>query len=335
MEVVDNQPSSNSSSSNNNNNDIPLKIFVHPLAITSICDHYTRVQVGNHTTLSQDSPVIGLMFGVREVIRDGENDINFNLNITDCTDSIYDIKDGQVDFFTQTHQNDEGEWVITCIDAIAAKISMWKQNFPTHDLLGCYALGKEVIPMYMDIHLAMKTNFNIISPIFLLMNPNPNPESRVIPLVTFQSENIITNGVSSNIFVDIPFKLESFLVEKIAIDQVSKFLPSNGKTPLEVQNQSLLISLNTLDRKTSILLKALNAMKSGEIPMDHDLLRNSAKLVESLPVMNSSKFQKAFNNDIMDTKMIEYLAASTKTTSDLVNITDLFSSIYSESSNQY
>jgi hypothetical protein len=39
-------------------------ITVHPLAISSICDHYTRVKLGG-SLLPKESQVIGLVFGTR------------------------------------------------------------------------------------------------------------------------------------------------------------------------------------------------------------------------------------------------------------------------------
>eukprot|EP01036_Dinobryon_divergens_P016469 gene16469-22337_t len=59
------------------------KVGIHPLAIASICDHYTRVSVGG-SKLPKDCPVVGLLFGVQ----DGQD-----ISIFDGTEAIYEVKD--------------------------------------------------------------------------------------------------------------------------------------------------------------------------------------------------------------------------------------------------
>ena len=50
-------PSPSSSSSSD-----AKKVSIHPLAISAVCDHYTRVTVGG-SMLPSNSAVIGLLFG--------------------------------------------------------------------------------------------------------------------------------------------------------------------------------------------------------------------------------------------------------------------------------
>ena len=60
------------------------KIHVHPLSITSICDHFTRVQMGG-SQLKKNDPVVGLIFGVQN---------GLDVEIMDATDAVYDVVAG-------------------------------------------------------------------------------------------------------------------------------------------------------------------------------------------------------------------------------------------------
>jgi hypothetical protein len=57
------------------------RIFMHPLAIASICDHHTRVAMGGSLFKPTD-PAIGLLFGTQS---------GLDVEIIDATDAIYSI----------------------------------------------------------------------------------------------------------------------------------------------------------------------------------------------------------------------------------------------------
>jgi len=62
------------------------RIFVHPLAIASICDHHTRVAMGGSLFKPTD-PAIGLLFGTQT---------GLDVEIIDATDAIYSMESGEV-----------------------------------------------------------------------------------------------------------------------------------------------------------------------------------------------------------------------------------------------
>jgi hypothetical protein len=90
------------------------KVSIHPLAITSICDHYTRVSVGG-SKLPKVYPVIGLLFGVQN----GQE-----VSLFDGTDAIYEIITGEV-----VLNNKE----------ITKKKSLWTAVFTNYELLGIFS----------------------------------------------------------------------------------------------------------------------------------------------------------------------------------------------------
>lgn len=59
-------------------------VTIHPLAISAICDHYTRVRAGG-STIPTNAPVMGLLFGTKP---QGEKS---SASIFDATDVFYEV----------------------------------------------------------------------------------------------------------------------------------------------------------------------------------------------------------------------------------------------------
>ena len=281
------------------------KIGIHPLAIASICDHYTRVIVGG-STLDRSDPTFGILFGVpngQEVV------------IVDATDSIYSIQEGKV------------VWVF---DEIEKKIKLWKEVYTNFEMVGWYTVGPQTEPTsdHLEIHQLM-TQFNE-APLFLLMNSQPDPSSKHLPLGIYEAEMHMVSDKPTQVFMNLPFKMETSQTERVAVDQVTKVVPTDGVSTLEVQNQTMLTSLQMLEGKIDILVKALMAVQaSGKIEQDqHNLLRRAAKICQQLPAVDSSEFQQNFVNELQDSLMLSYLGTATKTTASVTELAGISITLY-------
>mmetsp|Transcript_52 Transcript_52/g.63 ORF Transcript_52/g.63 Transcript_52/m.63 type:complete len:306 (-) Transcript_52:403-1320(-) len=285
------------------------KVGLHPLAIASICDHYTRVAAGG-SKMPSNSPVIGLLFGVQN---------GLDISIIDASDAIYEVVGGVV--------------VLNSVEIEKKKVLM-TAVFTTYELLGWYTLtdGSQVLPVHMSIHRDMMA-FNE-APLFLLMNHAPQPDAKQLPLSIYEAEMHIIQDIPTQIFVDIAFKLETAQAERVAVDQITKLTPTEGVSTLEVQNQSLTTSLRILEKKIAVITNLLKGMQEGSIPMDHNLVRKANKIYQQLPAIDSGKFQGQFLNELVDTLMMTHLSSSTKTTSNLTELTDIYSMLYGSSSSR-
>jgi hypothetical protein len=87
------------------------------------------------------------------------------------------------------------------------------------------------------------------------------------------------------------------VVEKIAIDQVLKCSPTNGKSSVEIQNDSLLSSIHALVSRIDILVAALENMKSGKTPRNEELLRQISQISLQIPpnIYLSDELQQNMN----------------------------------------
>jgi hypothetical protein len=125
--------------------------------------------------------------------------------------------------------------------------------------------------------------------------------------------------------------LETNQAERIAIDQVTKLTGTDSVSTLEVQNQSSSTSLRKLDEKIKFLITTLEAMEQKKIPVDHHLLRTAAKLNDFFLTVSAEKFDDEF----VDSMIVSYLGATTKTVSELATLSDLYQTTYSDNRQYY
>lgn len=203
----------------------------------------------------------------------------------------------------------------------------------------------------MEIHQQVKRCSGNESPIFILMNHNPAPEMKQLPLSVYETETHIFGGdeedkvgadtfdptlSSVDSFVALPFSLETSQTERIAVDQVSKQGNMDGVSMLEVQNTTLATAVKILEKKMECIVKALELMQQ-EPPetIDHTLLRRLRNICQQLPTIDTRDFASAFDKDMSDCLMTTYLAAATKTSSTLVEVSELYSTIFKEKSRSH
>jgi hypothetical protein len=185
------------------------KVRVHPLAIASICDHYTRVSMGG-TILKPSDPVVGLLFGTQS---------GLTVEIIDATDAIYTVSatgEVQLDQAANFPNPLEPKNKNNKTDLIIAPFA-----YMQYELLGWYTLSAstEPAPWCMDIHRQIRS-FNE-APLFLLMNHSPQPYSKQLPLSIFDTEtHTLSSGENSEAFTSLSFGLETSQTERISVDQV-------------------------------------------------------------------------------------------------------------------
>ena len=282
------------------------KVGIHPLAIANICDHYTRVRVGG-SKLINDAPVIGLLFGVQN---------GLTIEVMDASEAVYDVR------------GNEGMYdVLLNITEIRRRIEVLTAVYTKYEMLGWYALCEEVLPLHYEIHQTM-LQLNE-APLFLLMNPNPMPSLKQLPIRLSESQVHMHNDCPTSVFVDLPFTLVTSPMEQISIDGLTVVTPSDGVSSTELQNNSIFTSIGTIQEKVDLLIQTLEKMQSAQLPLDHSILRAAAKICDQLKGSNNTVGADSLN-EVMDCLMISYLGISTKTSNDLCNFSELNHIIYSD-----
>lgn len=245
--------------------------------------------------------MLGLLFGVQ---------VGDEISVLDSAEAAYEVsKNGDA---------------VAIPAEIEKRIRLWTAVYASYKLVGWYTIGSEVKQQHLSFHNVIEGFAS--NPLFVLFNAETSTFAHTdrLPLNVFRMEL----KDASKVFVDTAFQVETSTVEKVALDQIMKSTPNAGLTPLEAQNQTLLSSINTLNKKVQCIVRYLEGVKAGTIPVDPVLLRKAAKICNMLPTVDSSEFEHTFNSEISDALMTSYLSAVTKTLHSMNEVTDSYVSLF-------
>mmetsp|Transcript_26643 Transcript_26643/g.31434 ORF Transcript_26643/g.31434 Transcript_26643/m.31434 type:complete len:293 (+) Transcript_26643:40-918(+) len=286
------------------------RVFLHPLAIVAISDHFTGIEMGGSMKPS-GSKTLGLLWGKQQ---------GLDSTITDAVELLYSIGSDGVPVITADELNKQKE--------------LFTKVYPGHEIIGWYSVGTEVVDLDTMIHREiMKYNE---SPLFLLMHPSPDPEAKDLPVAIYESEMHTVDEEMKMIFVDCPFQLETTQAERVTMEEVAKATPTDGVSTLDLHVNSLNDSLQSLSNRTKVLLKYLEATERGDIISDQKLLRSVLSICNQLPALDQNDLDVAFGEDYNEFVMVNFLASITKNASQMNELNDKMSKIVpSLSRNRY
>ncbi|KAF0701255.1 Aste57867_8249 [Aphanomyces stellatus] len=292
-----------------------VDVGIHPLVLMNLCDHWTRAQTSQPSSAAAGpKQVMGALFGIQKG-RDIEVIDSFELP----TASELSLADSNVSLKTFLTQRTE----------------QFATVFPGFEFLGWYAVQEKIQASDLATH-RMLMEFNE-SPLFLVLDPTPPPVHKdnakvKLPIVLYESELHVLNNSPTMLFVKIPFKVHTTESEGIALDHISKVAPTNTTTQSSLHNSlgAMRDAIHMLDKQLGVLRRFLEATKNGaafilrfvvaisrilsagEIPVDHQLLRQVASACQQLPAMKSDLFDASFAREFNDTLLVTYLATITK-----------------------
>ncbi|KAE8911030.1 hypothetical protein PF005_g2121 [Phytophthora fragariae] len=279
------------------------QIQIHPLVIVNITDHQTRQKCNSQLSQTEAPQVIGALFGIQK---------GLDVDVYDSFEMKYDI-------------GSSGEIQIDK-EFLTSRIQQFSQVFPGFELLGWYTVGAKALSSDLAVHRVVM-EFNE-SPLFMILEPESKGPStkKKLPISLFESELHMLNGVPKMIFVKAPFKIDTSETEGIAIDHISKIAPIGdaSKSTLHPYLGNVREAVKMLDRQVDVLLRFLQAMKNGEAPLDHNLLRHISSICNQLPAMKSEHFDAAFTQEYNDALLVSYLATLTKGATNANTVVDRF-----------
>jgi len=285
--------------------DSTLNLVLHPLVIINISDHWTRTRAQNHI---ENPRVIGALLGMQT---------GRNVEIFNSFELVYDVVNGKVQI--------DGKY-------LAKKSEQFKKVFPLYDFLGWYSSGDAVHPSDMDIHRSPEITESNESPLYLLLDPvAARKQSKELPIAIYESELHMIDANPTNLFVKVPYKVETGEAERIAVDHVAKISPSGGQgegSLLSAHMLGVYNAITMLSMRNKVLLSFLEATKNGKIPKDQGILRRIASLCNQLPAIDTEQFKHDFINEYNDALLITYLATITKGTNATNELIEKFNATY-------
>jgi COP9 signalosome complex subunit 6 len=138
------------------------------------------------------------------------------------------------------------------------------------------------------------------------------------------------NDTPTHFFRRAAYKIETGEAERIAVDHIAHVSPvgNSSGSMLASHLGGMYDAIKMLHLRIKIFLRFIEATESGEIPMDHDILRQLASLVQLLPCLNSPQFKESFLREYNDTLLVTYLATITKGMNLINDVIDKFNLTY-------
>ncbi|KAF3796857.1 COP9 signalosome complex subunit 6a [Nymphaea thermarum] len=292
-----------------------LTFKLHPLVIVNISDHYTRVKSQSAAQASAAPRVFGCVIGVQR---------GRTVEIFNSFELLYDASTETLDRAF-----------------LDKKQEQYKKVFPNYYILGWYSTGSDAQESDMQIHKALM-DINE-SPVYVVLNPAINHAQKDLPIIIYESELHVIDGIPQLIFVRSNYTIETVEAERISVDHVAHLKPSDGgsaATQLAAHLTGIHSAIKMLNGRVRILHHFLVAMQKGEIQYENSLLRQVSSLLRRLPAIESEKFQDdflmvhasaylhLFVEEYNDTLLMTYLAMVTNCSSIMNEFVDKFNTAY-------
>jgi len=192
----------------------------------------------------------------------------------------------------------------------ALKEEQFKQVFSDMDLLGWYTTGDTPGPADLLVHKQICDLLD--SPIFLKLNPLARCTD--LPVSVFESVLDIVNSVPTLMLVELTYTLATEEAERIGVDHVARMSSHDTEeNSIVAENlQAQYSAIKMLASRVRLIAEYVRASQRGEVPFNHEILREINALAHRLPVLSSEKFRGDFYNQCNDVALMSYLGTITK-----------------------
>jgi len=271
-----------------------VSVLLHPLVVMNISEHWTRVR--SQAGVAQQ--VIGALIG---------NQKGRSLEIMNSFELVFNIIEGKCVIDREYYNTKEEQF---------------KQVFSEMDFLGWYTTGE--LPNENDIHVHKQICEINESPVILKLNPFTRNSD--LPVAMYESVIDLVNGEATMLFVELSYTLATEEAERIGVDHVARMASGDLSESSQVaeQLQAQHNAVKMLANRVRLILDYIQAMKRGEVPKSHEVLREAKSLTHRLPVLSSNMFQQEYYTQYNDVLLQTYLASITKACHDLHQFVNKF-----------
>jgi len=281
-----------------------LSLTLHPLVIMNVSDHFTRVRAQS-TPGESASRIFGVLIGTQHG-RNIEIANSFEAKVATSTAGTP----------KPDHEN------------VGIRLEQYKKTFAKYDMIGWYSTGQGVQPGDLEIHQAL-CEMSDTSLLFLTFDSAAAVAgtSRELPITIYESEVHMVEEKLTTTFAVVPYKIDSIESERIAIDHVAHILPSGEGASGSAFAQHLgtqYTAISMLSERVDVLQRYVAAVHAGQVPADHELLRQIKSLTTRLPALDTAKFHEESLRDFNNTLLVAYLGCITKGTGMVNDIVDKY-----------
>uniref|UniRef100_A0A8C7DS50 COP9 signalosome complex subunit 6 n=1 Tax=Oncorhynchus kisutch TaxID=8019 RepID=A0A8C7DS50_ONCKI len=206
------------------------------------------------------------------------------------------------------------------------KEEQFKQVFKDMEFLGWYTTGGPCDQS--DIHIHKQVCEIIESPLFLKLNPMTKHTD--LPVNVYESVIDIINGEATMLFAELGYTLATEEAERIGVDHVAR-MTATGTGENSTVAEHLIAqhsAIKMLHSRVKVILEYVKAVEAGEVPLNHEILREANALCHRLPVLSTIKFKTDFYDQCNDVGLMAYLGTITKTCNSMNQFINKFNVLY-------
>jgi len=275
-----------------------VTVSLHPLVIMNISEHWTRTKAQEGHPVQVFGAIIGKQAG-----RDIEIMNSFELDYNQI----------------------EGEVVIDR-DYYNTKEEQFKQVFSDMDFLGWYSTGDHPTNKEISVHRQI-TELNE-SPLFLQMSPGAGGTD--LPVSLFESVIDMVDSHARMLFVKLEYTLATEEAERIGLDHVARIVGGSESTTSRAADHLVAqhSAIKMLASRVKLILEYVKAVERGEVPHNHEIMRQIMALSHRLPVLESHRFKPEFYTQCNDVALMTLLGTVMKSANNLNQFVNKFNTVY-------
>jgi len=276
-----------------------VSVSLHPLVIMNISEHWTRIKAQAGTP----KQVYGALIGKQE---------GRSIEVMNSFELDYNTIDGQVVIDREYYQTKEEQF---------------KQVFSEMDFLGWYSTGEKPTMAEINIHRQI-AEINE-SPLFIQLSPGGG-NCTELPLYLYESVIDMVAGQARILFVKLPYTLATEDSERIGLDHVARIVAGNESTTSRTADQLTAqhSAIKMLAGRVKLILEYVKAVERGELPQNHEIMRQIRALSHRLPVLEAERFQPHFFNQANDVALMALLGSVMKSANNLNQFVNKFNVVY-------
>merc|ERR1719323_1286864 len=208
--------------------------------------------------------------------------------------------------------------VIIDRDYYNIKEEQFKQVFSEMDFLGWYSTGENPTENDIDVHKQI-CEINE-SPLFLQLNPNSNRPSN-LPVAVFESVIDIVGGEARMLFVKLGYTLATEEAERIGLDHVARISGGTDEVQSRVSEHLMVqhSAIKMLASRVALIRDYVKAVEAGELPLNHEIIRDAQALASRLPVLHADHFQPQFYTQCNDAALMTLMGSIQKSCNNLMH----------------
>jgi COP9 signalosome complex subunit 6 len=172
------------------------------------------------------------------------------------------------------------------------------------------------------------------SPLYLLLDADPDPTVREIPISIFESEVKIIKDEATLLFAKVNYRIDTGDAERLAVDHVARLTGagSGPESALTSHLTSMHNAIKMLRMRVNIVKEFMLKQQKESGVVDHAILRRIASLCNMLPAIDSPEFRQEFLNEYSDALLVGYLTSIMKASNAINELVDKFNLAYDKHS---